>query len=85
MKGKAIITQIAEKVNNYMKFENLFNVMRCDFFEIQKAGEEIQHIEYELSGKMLKACKPYFDDTVIDFYIIRSKTSNDLGLLIRLA
>ena len=68
-----------------MKFENLFNVMHCDFFEIQKAGEEFQHIEYEMSGKMLKACKPYFNDDVIDFYIIKSKTSSETGLLIRLA
>lgn len=68
-----------------MKFESLFNTMHCDFFEIQKTGKESQIIEYEMTGKMLKACKPYFNDDVIDFYIIKSKTSNNLGLIIRLA
>lgn len=67
-----------------IKFENLFNVMHCDFFEIQKPGEGLQRIEYEMSGKMLKACKPYFDNDVVDFYVIKSKT-NEIGLLIKLA
>lgn len=66
-----------------MKFVDLFNVMKCDFFEIQKNGN-IETVEYETSGKMLAACKKYFDDVVIDFYVIKSKTSNKLGLLIRL-
>lgn len=66
-----------------MKFENLFNIMHCDFFEVLKNGE-IETIEYEMSGKMLAACKKYFDDTVIDFYLIKSKSSNELGLLIKL-
>lgn len=66
-----------------MKFENLFNIMHCDFFEIQKDGN-IEKVEYELSGKMLAACKKYFDDDVIDFYTIKSKSNNELGLLIRL-
>ena len=57
--------------------------MHCDFFEVHKNGE-IECIEYEMSGKMLAACKKYFDDTVIDFYVIKSKASNELGLLIRL-
>ena len=47
-----------------MKFENLFNIMHCDFFEVHKNGE-IECIEYEMSGKMLAACKKYFDDTVM--------------------
>ena len=42
-----------------MKFENLFNIMHCDFFEVHKNGE-IECIEYEMSGKMLAACKKYF-------------------------
>ena len=66
-----------------MKFENLFNIMHCDFFEVHKNGE-IECIEYEMSGKMLAACKKYFADDVIDFYVIKSKASNELGLLIRL-
>lgn len=66
-----------------MKFENLFNIMHCDFFEVYKNGK-IEKIEYEMSGKMLAACKKYFDDIVIDFYIVKSKTGNELGLIIRL-
>ena len=66
-----------------MKFENLFNIMHCDFFEVHKSGE-IECIEYEMSGKMLAARKKYFNDDVIDFYTIKSKNSNKLGLLIRL-
>ena len=58
-------------------------IMHCDFFEVHKNGE-IEKIEFETSGKMLAACKKYFDDTVIDFYVIKSKSSNELGLLIRL-
>lgn len=66
-----------------MKFENLLNIMHCDFFEVHKNGE-IECIEYEMSGKMLAACKKYFNDTVIDFYVTKSKAGNELGLLIRL-
>ena len=66
-----------------MKFENLFDVMHCDFFEVHKNGN-IEKIEYETSGKMLAACKKYFANDVIDFYTIKSKNSNELGLLIRL-
>lgn len=66
-----------------MKFENLFNIMHCDFFEVHKNGK-IERIEYEGSGKMLTASEKYFDDVVKDFYIIRAKNSNDLGLMIRL-
>ena len=47
-----------------MRFENLFNTMHCDFFEIHK-NEEIEKIEI-----------------VKDFYIIRAKNSNELGLMI---
>jgi hypothetical protein len=64
-----------------MRFENLFNTMHCDFFEIQKNGE-IEKIEYETSGVMLAASKRYFDCIVKDFYIIRAKNSNELGLMI---
>lgn len=66
-----------------MKFENLFNVMHCDFFEIHKGGN-IEKVEYETSGKMLTACRKYFGNDVIDFYTIKSKNSNELGLIIRL-
>lgn len=66
-----------------MKFENFFNVMHCDFFEIQKNGN-IERVEYELSGKMLITCKKYFNDVVNNFYTIKSKDSNELGLLIEL-
>lgn len=66
-----------------MKFENLFNIMHCDFFEVHKDGET-EKIEYENSGKTLAACKKYFNDDVKDFYIIKSKKNNDLGLMIRL-
>lgn len=64
-----------------MRFEDLFNVMHCDFFEVHKNGN-IEKIEYEMGGKMLEASKKYFYDEVKDFYIIRSKNSNDLGLMI---
>lgn len=67
-----------------MKFLDLFNVMRCDFFEIQKCGKS-EFVEWEMSGKMFQTCKKYFDDVVIDFYITRSNKSNELGLIIRLA
>ena len=66
-----------------MKFENFFNVMHCDFFEIKKNGN-IERVEYELSGKMLIICKKYFNDVVSNFYTIKSKDSNELGLLIEL-
>lgn len=39
-----------------MKFLDLFNVMRCDFFEIQKCGKS-EFVEWEMSGKMLQTCK----------------------------
>lgn len=45
---------------------------------------KFEKIEYETNGKMLAACKKYFADDVIDFYTIKSKNSNKLGLLIRL-
>lgn len=64
-----------------MKFEKLFNIMHCDFFEVHKNGN-IEKIEYEMSGKMLETSKKYFNDAVKDFYIIRAKDSNDLGLMI---
>lgn len=64
-----------------MRFENLFNTMHCDFFEIHKNGE-IEKIECETSGAMLAASKKYFDCIVKDFYIIRAKNSNELGLMI---
>ena len=48
--------------------------MHCDFFEIRK-DEDIEKVEYESSGKMLAACKKYFDDDVLDFYAIKSKVS----------
>jgi hypothetical protein len=64
-----------------MRFENLFNTMHCDFFEIHK-NEEIEKIECEDSGVMLAASKKYFDYIVKDFYIIRAKNSNELGLMI---
>ena len=64
-----------------MKFKNLFDIMHCDFFEVHKDGN-IEKIEYEMSGKMFEASKKYFNDTVKDFYIIRAKDSNDLGLMI---
>lgn len=57
-----------------MKFKYLFNIMHCDFFEIRK-DEDIEKVEYESSGKMLAACKKYFDDDVLDFYTIKSKVS----------
>lgn len=66
-----------------MKFEELFITMHCDFFEVHKNGK-IERIEYEGSGKMFTASKKYFNDVVKDFYIIRAKNSNDLGLMIRL-
>lgn len=64
-----------------MKFENLFNIMHCEFFEVHKDGK-IEKIDYEMSGKMLKASKKYFNDTVKEFYAIRSKNGNGLGLMI---
>lgn len=81
-KGKPIISQSAKwcKIMS-MRFENLFNTMHCDFFEIHKNGE-MEKIEYEASGKMLAASKKYFDCIVKDFYIIRAKNSNELGLMI---
>ena len=66
-----------------IKFLDLFNSMHCDFFEIQKNGKS-EFVEWEMSGKMLQACKKYFDDRVIDFYITRSNKNNELGLVIRL-
>lgn len=80
MKGKLIISQSAKWYKN-MRFENLFNTMHCDFFEIHKNGE-IEKIECETSGVMLAASKKYFDYIVKDFYIIRAKNSNELGLMI---
>lgn len=64
-----------------MKFENLFNIMHCDFFEIHKDGK-IKKIDYEMSGKMLEASKKYFNNTVKNFYIIKSKNDNSLGLMV---
>lgn len=81
-KGKPIISQSA-KWYKIMKFEELFVTMHCDFFEVHKNGK-IERIEYEGSGKMFTASKKYFDDVVKDFYIIRAKNSDDLGLMIRL-
>ena len=77
-------TQNREKERtNMIKFLDLFNTMHCDFFEIQKNGKS-ERVEWEMSGKMLQACKKYFDDRVIDFYITRSNKNNELGLVIRL-
>lgn len=81
-KGKSIITQSAKWYKS-MRFEELFITMHCDFFEVHKNGK-IERIEYEGSGKMFTASKKYFNDVVKDFYIIRAKNSNDLGLMIRL-
>jgi hypothetical protein len=81
-KGKPIISQSA-KWYKVMRFEELFITMHCDFFEVHKNGK-IERIEYEGSGKMFTASKKYFNDVVKDFYIIRAKNSNDLGLMIRL-
>lgn len=53
--------------------------MHCDFFEIQKDGETLR-----LSDRYNHYLKDYFDSEVIDFYTIKSQTSNDTGLLIRL-
>lgn len=64
-----------------MRFEDFLNIMHCDFFEIHKDGE-IEKIECEDSGVMLAASKKYFDYIVKDFYIIRAKNSNELGLMI---
>ena len=64
-----------------MKFENLFNIMHCDFFEVHKDGK-IERIEYEMSGEMLKVSKKYFNEIVKDFYAIKSKNGNGLGLMI---
>ena len=81
-KGKLIVTQSAKWYKD-MRFEELFVTMHCDFFEVHKNGK-IERIEYEGSGKMFASSKKYFDDVVKDFYIIRAKSSNDLGLMIRL-
>jgi hypothetical protein len=81
-KGKPIISQSA-KWYKVMRFEELFIAMHCDFFEVHKKGK-IERIEYEGSGKMFTASKKYFNDVVKDFYIIRAKNSNDLGLMVRL-
>lgn len=62
----------------HMKFENLFNIMHCDFFEVHKDGK-IERIEYEMSGKMLEVSKTYFNDTVKNFYVIRSKKVANWG------
>ena len=72
---------MADQKGKNMKFENLFNIMHCDFFEVHKDGK-IEKIDYEISGKMLKASKKYFNDTVKEFYTIRSKNGNGLGLMI---
>lgn len=53
--------------------------MHCDFFEIQKDGETLRW-----SDRYNHYLKDYFDSEVIDFYTIKSQTSNDTGLLIRL-
>ena len=50
--------------------------MHCDFFEIQKDGKS-EFVEWEMSGKMLKTCKKYFDDTVLDFYVRKSNRDNE--------
>lgn len=81
-KGKPIISQSAKWYKS-MRFEELFITMHCDFFEVHKNGK-IERIEYEESGKMFTASKKYFNDVVKDFYIIRAKNSNDLGLMVRL-
>ncbi|MCI5617703.1 MAG: hypothetical protein MR352_06495 [Ruminococcus sp.] len=62
-----------------MKFEQLLDIMHCDFFEIQKDGETLRW-----SDRYNHYLKDYFDSEVIDFYTIKSTTSNDTGLLIRL-
>ena len=74
---------MADQKGKNMKFENLFDIMHCDFFEVHKNGK-IERIEYEGSGKMLAASKKYFNDVIKDFYIIKAKSGNDLGLMIRL-
>lgn len=66
-----------------IKFYDLFNAMHCDFFEIQKDGKS-EFVEWEMSGKMLKTCKKYFDDTVLDFYVRKSNRDNEIGLIIRI-
>lgn len=66
-----------------IKFYDLFNAMHCDFFEIQKDGKS-EFVEWEMSGKMLKICKKYFDDTVLDFYVRKSNRDNEIGLIIRI-
>lgn len=66
-----------------IKFYDLFNAMHCDFFEIQKDGKS-EFVEREMSGKILKTCKKYFDDTVLDFYVRKSNRDNEIGLIIRI-
>lgn len=62
-----------------MKFEQLLDIMHCVFFEIQKDGETLR-----CSDRYNRGLKKYYSSEVIDFYAIKSKTSNDIGLLIRL-
>jgi hypothetical protein len=71
------------EVLQMIKFYDLFNAMHCDFFEIQKDGKS-EFVEWEMSGKMLKTCKKYFDDTVLDFYVRKSNRDNEIGLIIRI-
>lgn len=63
-----------------MKFEQLLDIMHCDFFEIQKDGKTLR-----CSDRYNRGLKDYYSSEVIDFYAIKSTTSNATGLLIRLA
>lgn len=66
-----------------MRFVDLFNRAHCDFYEIKKDGE-LEHVEFESSGKALSALSKYFECVVADAYVVRSKAGNELGLLVRL-
>ena len=60
-----------------MKFEQLLDIMHCDFFELQKNGETVRYAD-----RYDRSLKAYYNDNVCDFYTV--KNNNETGLLIRL-
>lgn len=64
-----------------MLFIDLFNTMKCDFFELQTT-KGTKTIDFDLSKDL--NLQEFYNIPVIDFYPIRAKNNNNLGLLIRL-
>lgn len=68
-----------------VRFVDLLNRMRCDFFEISVDGD-IEHFEWrDIRRASNNRLKQFYEMPVLDFYPVKAKQGNQIGLLVRLA